>query len=204
MHDGVKACRSCGYTGMTELRVACIDRKRKYENAARVVAKIVYGMRKRCENVNTPAYANYGGRGIKFAFDSSEAAVTYILAELGPRPTNQHSIDRVDVDGDYAPGNLRWADRTMQRFNQRPHKRRTPDGQRIAKLKEMRPEFSYETLRQYVKRGLTDQEILEREKGKHYGTFKGQNLRYRQLRAEAPVRSEREGSLKLIDRHPAS
>ena len=60
-------------------------------------------------------YANYGGRGIKFLFTSFEQ----FFAELGPRPKGK-SVDRINNDGHYEPGNVQWATRSEQRKNQRP------------------------------------------------------------------------------------
>lgn len=76
--------------------------------------------KQRCVNPNTQAYANYGGRGIKFLFDSFEQ----FHLELGEAPSSEHSLDRIDNNGHYEPGNLRWATRSEQVRNQRPRIRR--------------------------------------------------------------------------------
>jgi hypothetical protein len=171
--DGVKACRSCGYTGMTDGRKESAARRAKYDGSedVRVVVRAMQGAKKRCENPATTAYKNYGGRGIKFDFSSVEGAVTYVMQELGPRPSAKHTLDRIDNNGNYARGNLRWATRTTQRLNQRVTDRHGPDFARIQRLKALKPEYSYESIRQFVKRGLSDEEIIARKKGKHYGIF---------------------------------
>lgn len=61
--------------------------------------------RARCVNPKNPRYPTYGGRGIKFLFTSFEQ----FFAEVGTRPTAEHSIDRKNNDGNYEPGNVRWA-----------------------------------------------------------------------------------------------
>ena len=68
----------------------------------------------RCNNPSRPNYRNYGGRGIKFLFTSFEQ----FYAELGPRPEGM-SLDRIQNDSDYAPGNVRWATWSEQCRNQR-------------------------------------------------------------------------------------
>jgi hypothetical protein len=81
--------------------------------------RIWEGMIARCENPISPVYHRYGGRGIKVLepFRSSFQAFVEHVEQLGPRPSPGHSIDRVDPDGDYAVGNLRWADHHMQGNN---------------------------------------------------------------------------------------
>lgn len=71
--------------------------------------------RKRCNNKNGPDYPDYGGRGIEFRFSSYQE----FLAEVSRRPSKRHSLDRIDVNGHYEVGNLRWATTTEQRRNRR-------------------------------------------------------------------------------------
>jgi len=70
--------------------------------------------KRRCNNPNCADWPRYGGRGIKFLFASFEQ----FLAELGPRPAGL-TLDRIDNDGHYASGNVRWATRSEQRSNRR-------------------------------------------------------------------------------------
>ena len=73
------------------------------------------------------------------------------------------SLDRVDNDKGYAPGNLRWATRGEQNSNKRKYKRWVY-GDRIDPLLTARPDFCYETIRSFIKQGLTDAEILARKR----------------------------------------
>jgi hypothetical protein len=68
----------------------------------------------RCENPRDHAYSHYGGRGIRFLFVSFEQ----FFAELGP-PAKGLTLDRIDNDGPYAPGNVRWATWSQQARNKR-------------------------------------------------------------------------------------
>lgn len=79
------------------------------------------GMMSRCFNVSDKGYKNYGARGIRVYSDWIESPAG-LFQHIGPRPSRNHSIDRVDNDGDYAPGNLRWATRPQQNRNRRDNK----------------------------------------------------------------------------------
>lgn len=76
-------------------------------------------IKNRCNNPNHKYYHRYGGRGIKYFSEWNEYSQfeDYIKNVLGPKPTVQHSIDRIDNGGNYEPGNLRWADKKTQANN---------------------------------------------------------------------------------------
>ena len=76
------------------------------------------GMRHRCNDPKTSGYKNYGGRGIAVCkrWEDSFAA---FYADVGPRPSPLHSVERIDNDGSYEPGNVRWATRAEQNRNTR-------------------------------------------------------------------------------------
>jgi hypothetical protein len=74
-------------------------------------------MRRRTTNKKCADYQYYGARGIKVCERWNDFIVFY--ADMGPRPTAGHSIDRIDVNGDYEPSNCRWATAVEQRHNQR-------------------------------------------------------------------------------------
>jgi len=69
----------------------------------------------RTTNPRNPEWRRYGGRGIRMCFESFAAFVS----EVGPRPSPAHSIDRIDNNGNYERGNLRWATKTQQTHNRR-------------------------------------------------------------------------------------
>lgn len=77
-------------------------------------------MKDRCLNPNGSNYPNWGGRGITIYAPWVNDFVAF-FEYIGPRPTVQHSLDRIDNDGNYEPGNVRWATRKEQRANQRAY-----------------------------------------------------------------------------------
>lgn len=76
------------------------------------------GIKNRCSNSNDKSFKNYGGRGIKVCDRWLESFENF-LADMGPKPSPAHSIDRIDVDGNYEPSNCRWATRAEQSRNKR-------------------------------------------------------------------------------------
>lgn len=73
------------------------------------------GMLSRCKNKSASSYAYYGGRGIKVV----ERWLKYenFLADIGRRPSKDHSIERRDNNADYGPDNCFWATRSEQQKN---------------------------------------------------------------------------------------
>lgn len=76
------------------------------------------GMRHRCNSPKNSAWKNYGGRGIKVC-ERWQSSYEAFLADVGRRPSPTHSLDRIDVNGNYEPDNVRWATRDEQSQNQR-------------------------------------------------------------------------------------
>ena len=85
---------------------------------------IWYQARARCHSPDHPKYSAYGGRGIEMCEEWREdvaAFVAYIDSALGPRPEGC-SLDRIDNDGNYAPGNLKWSTSIQQANNKRTNR----------------------------------------------------------------------------------
>src|SRR5262249_60827665 len=75
-------------------------------------------MKTRCYAPSYRGYHNYGGRGIRVC-DEWRNSFEAFYAHVGPRPSAQHSIDRIDNGGDYEPRNVRWATRHEQQKKKR-------------------------------------------------------------------------------------
>ena len=84
------------------------------------------GMISRCHNPNSAPYGNYGGRGIVVCERWRTDFLTF-LNDMGPCPPGR-SIDRKDNDGNYEPGNCRWATDNEQAVNTRKNHRLTYQG----------------------------------------------------------------------------
>ena len=76
------------------------------------------GIRQRCRDTGCPAYRYYGGRGIRVC-ERWLNSVDAFIADMGPRPSARHSVDRIDNDGDYTPENCRWATDEVQNRDKR-------------------------------------------------------------------------------------
>jgi hypothetical protein len=78
-----------------------------------------HAMKGRCHCPTHHAYARYGGRGIRVC-PEWHASFEAFLRDVGLKPDRSFSLDRINPDGDYEPGNVRWADRSTQNRNRRP------------------------------------------------------------------------------------
>lgn len=78
-------------------------------------------MKQRCQNPRNARYPRYGGRGITVCPVWSED-FTAFLADVGPRPAKHFQLDRINNDGNYEPGNVRWATPQQQAYNRRTNR----------------------------------------------------------------------------------
>jgi len=75
-------------------------------------------MNQRCSNPNSKDYKNYGGRGIT-VYPLWQNSFEAFLVYMGPKPSPDYSIERIDVNKGYYPGNVRWATSLEQSRNKR-------------------------------------------------------------------------------------
>ena len=85
-------------------------------------------MKARCRNPKSPAYPRYGGRGIQVCDRWMESFEAFVK-DMGWRPNPQYLLDRIDNDGNYEPGNVRWATLKQSNRNRRNAHLLTHNGQ---------------------------------------------------------------------------
>jgi hypothetical protein len=77
-------------------------------------------MKARCKNEKNPEYFNYGGRGIRVCDRWTQVGgFQNFIQDMNMRPSPKHSIDRINVDGNYEPSNCRWTTADVQAYNKR-------------------------------------------------------------------------------------
>lgn len=112
--------RSCGCLQRDRTRTHGKSRTRTY--------RIWMHMRQRCENPRSDSWARYGGRGITVCDRWRD--FTAFFEDMGEAPAG-HSLDRIDVNGNYEPGNCRWATSRQQLRNTRRNKVVNLNGEQV-------------------------------------------------------------------------
>ena len=98
--------------------------RENYEKHGLTGTKIYYlwaGMKARCHVPGHKTYANYGGRGI-YVCDEWRKSLLKFIEDMGERPSDKHTLDRIDNDGPYCKENCRWVLDDVQRRNRRDNK----------------------------------------------------------------------------------
>ena len=123
--------------------------------------KIYTGMKDRCLNPKSKYYRRYGGRGITVCEEWKKDSSSFFRWALSNGYKEGLSLDRINNDGNYEPGNCRWATRTQQMNNTRTNKYMTHDGVTMT-MKQWSIELGipYSVLKNRSKAGWSDEDML--------------------------------------------
>lgn len=118
-------------------------------------------LKNRCTNPNVPGYENYGGRGIKVCDEWIE--FSNFIRDMGKRPTVNHSIERINNDGDYCKENCKWATKSDQVRNRRSNIIVEYQGEKRI-LKDLAKEvgLNYQLIQRRMNKGLSIEESISK------------------------------------------
>lgn len=117
----------------------------------------------RCHNPKCRLYPDYGGRGI-FVWDGWRKDFLAFKEHVGAPPSPDHSLDRIEVNKGYEPGNVRWADATQQARNRRNTVYVEDDGERVSLAEACEKHgLKYESVRYQIRgKGLSFDDVIKK------------------------------------------
>lgn len=115
---------NCGCVRKLTMPAAASNANKKHGRSDMTEQWIWSDMKRRCYNPNRRGYSNYGGRGItvcdRWLYGSGNlSGFACFLADMGARPSNEFTLDRIDNELNYTPENCRWASIAEQSYNKR-------------------------------------------------------------------------------------
>lgn len=148
----------------------CWQHERRRENSRKQLLKHgkygtqVYrawaGMKTRCYAAKEKQYHLYGGRGIK-VYEPRRVSFVKFYEDMGDPPGQGYSLDRINNDGNYEPGNVRWADKYTQQNNKRNNRLLTVRGQTLTLAQWGREMgISDQTINSRLRRGLSPEKAI--------------------------------------------
>jgi hypothetical protein len=140
-------------------------------------------MIQRCIGANDKRFKDYGGRGITVCDEWRHDFMAF-FNYIGPRPSKKHSIDRIDNDGNYEPGNIQWSTAKTQSNNNRANHKITINGKtmNIGQWATF-TKINRSTLIMRIRRGLSPAEAISKPiipRGIHIIILHGHTLTVRQ------------------------
>ena len=176
---------SCGCLA-AEARVASGGKNRRHGLTYSPIWQAWSGMRRRCGDPNHKSFKDYGGRGIMVCPQWESFETFY--ADMAPRPAGM-TIERIDNDGDYEPGNCRWATWTEQARNKRSNVAIEAFGETkivVAWAEDSRCAVSLDALQKRIEAGWPSERALTETK------YASRRLPWA-IRQPSRIRREREG-----------
>jgi hypothetical protein len=118
-------------------------------------------MLNRCYSAKSQFFKHYGGRGITVC-DAWRNSYESFLSDVGRRPSSDHSLDRIDNNGNYEPGNVRWATHIEQHRNRRNSVVLEFHGEKLTLVEwAERLGVKYNTLHERIRRGWSIERVLK-------------------------------------------
>ena len=147
-------------------RESCGNMSRRHGGKETPEYVVWQSMKRRCEDPARDNYPRYGGRGIRVC--ERWQSFENFLADMGPRPSPKHSIDRIDSEGDYCPENCRWATAIEQANNKSNNRLLTACGKTQTLAEWVRETgLSSVVIRERINRGWSVERALTTPARKH-------------------------------------
>jgi hypothetical protein len=137
----------------------------------------------RCCNPNNQTYPGYGGRGITIC-DRWRNSFDAFLEDMGERPEPKHlySIDRIDNDGNYEPGNCRWTTQDVQANNTRRNRYALVRGEYLTVSNiSKKYQIPHNTISRRIEEGKLDEELIAPIKDYKLYDFNGEKVTLKDL-----------------------